>query len=50
MNFIINLLNSYNYNAILIILCRLLKEKHYVFYFTNDKDITDKKTAEMLMQ
>ncbi len=39
MNFIINLLNLYNYNAILIIIYKLLKEKHYVSYFTNDKEL-----------
>ncbi len=50
MNFIINLLNLYDYNAILTIIYRLLKEKHYVSYLTNDKDITAEKTAKMLMQ
>ncbi len=50
MNFIINLFNLYNYNVILIVICRLLKEKHYVSYFINDEDITVKKTAKMLMQ
>ncbi len=50
MNFIINLLNLYNYNAILTMICKLLKERHYISYFTNDEDITVKKTAEMLMQ
>ena len=49
MNFIINLLNLYNYNAILIIIYKLLKERYYVSYFTNDKDITVKKTAKMLI-
>ncbi len=50
MNFIINLFNLYNYNAILTIICKLLKERHYIFYIINDKDITVKKTAEMLLQ
>ncbi len=49
MNFIINLLNLYDYNAILIIIYKLLKEKHYVFYFINDKNITVKKTVKILM-
>ncbi len=49
MNFIINLLNLYDYNAILTIIYRLLKERHYVSYFTNDKDIIIKETAKMLM-
>ncbi len=50
MNFIINLLNLYNYNAILTIIYRLLKDKHYVSYFTNDKNIIIKKIVKMLMQ
>ncbi len=49
MNFIINLLNLYDYNVILIIIYKLLKEKHYVSYFINDKDIIIKKTVKMLM-
>ncbi len=49
MNFIINLLNLYDYNVILIIIYKLLKERHYVSCFTNDKDITIEKTAKMLI-
>ncbi len=49
MNFIINLLNSCNYNAILIIICKLLKKKHYISFFINNKDIIAKKIAKMLM-
>ena len=50
MNFIINLFNSYNYNAILTVICRLLKERHYISCITDDENITVKKTAEMLLQ
>jgi len=50
MNFIINLFDSYNYNVILTIICRLLKERHYISCIINDEDITIKKTAEMLIQ
>ncbi len=50
MNFIINLSDSYDYNAILTIICRLLKERHYISCITDDEDITVKKTAEMLLQ
>ncbi len=50
MNFIINLSDSYNYNAILTVICRLLKERHYISCITDDEDITVKKTAEMLLQ
>ncbi len=50
MNFIINLSDSYNYNAILTVICKLLKERHYIFCITDDEDITVEKTAEMLLQ
>ncbi len=50
MNFIINLSNSSEYNAILTIICKLLKERHYISCIIDDEDITVKKTAEMLIQ
>ncbi len=50
MNFIINLSNSSEYNAILTIICRLSKERHYISYITENEDITVEKTAEMLIQ
>ena len=50
MNFIINLSDSYNYNAILTVICRLLKERHYISCIIDDEDITVEKTAEMLLQ
>ncbi len=50
MNFIIDLSDSYNYNAILTVICRLLKERHYISCIIDDKDITVEKTAEMLLQ
>ncbi len=50
MNFIINLSNLSEYNAILTIICRLSKERHYISCITDDEDITVKKTAEMLIQ
>ncbi len=50
MNFIINLFDLYNYNVILTVICRLLKERHYISCITDDEDITVKKTAEMLLQ
>ncbi len=49
MNFIINLFDSYNYNVILTVIYRLLKE-HYISCIIDDEDITVKKTAEMLLQ
>ncbi len=50
MNFIINLFDSSEYNAILMIICRLSKERHYISCITDDEDITVEKTAEMLTQ
>ncbi len=50
MNFIINLSDLYDYNAILTVICKLLKERHYISCITNEKDITVEKTAEMLIQ
>ncbi len=50
MNFIIDLSDSYDYNAILTVICRLLKERHYIFCIIDDEDITAEKTAEMLIQ
>ncbi len=50
MNFIIDLFNSSEYNAILTIICRLSKKRHYISCITDDEDITVKKTAEMLIQ
>ncbi len=50
MNFIIDLFDSSEYNAILTIICRLSKERHYISCITDDEDITVEKTAEMLFQ
>ena len=50
MNFIINLSDLYDYNAILTVICRLLKERHYIFCNIDDENITVEKTAEMLLQ
>jgi len=49
-NFIIDLSDSSEYNAILTIICRLSKERHYISCIINDEDITVEKTAEMLTQ
>jgi len=50
MNFIIDLPDSSGYNAILTIICRLSKERHYISCITDDEGITAEKTAEMLIQ
>ncbi len=49
-NFIINLFDSSEYNAILMIIYRLLKERHYIFCIIDDENIIVEKTAEMLIQ
>ncbi len=50
MNFIIDLSDLYDYNAILTVICKLLKERHYISCIIDDEDITVEKTAEMLLQ
>ncbi len=50
MNFITDLFNSSEYNAILMIICKLSKKRHYISCITDDEDITVEKTAEMLIQ
>jgi len=50
MNFIINLSDSFNYNAILPVICKLSKERHYISCITDDEEITVKRTAKMLIQ
>ncbi len=50
MNFIIDLFDLYNYNAILTVICKLLKKRHYISCITDDEDITVERTAEMLIQ
>ncbi len=49
-NFIIDLSDSSEYNAILTIICKLSKERHYISCITENEDITVEKTAEMLIQ
>ncbi len=50
MNFIINLSDSSEYNTILMIICRLSKERHYISSIIKNENITVEKTAEMLIQ
>jgi len=50
MNFIIDISDLSKYNAILTIICRLSKKRHYISCITDDEDITVEKTAEMLIQ
>ncbi len=50
MNFIIDLSDSYDYNVILTVICKLSKERHYISCIIDDEDITVEKTAEMLLQ
>ncbi len=50
MNFIIDLSDSFDYNTILTVICRLLKERHYISCITDDEEITVERTAKMLIQ
>ncbi len=50
MNFIINFFDLYDYNAILTVICKLLKERYYISCIINDEDIIVEKTAKMLIQ
>ncbi len=50
MNFIIDLSSSEGKNVILIVICRLSKKRHYIFYSTDDEEITAEKTAELMLQ
>ncbi len=49
MNYVINLFNSDDNNAILTIICRLLKERYYISCFTDDEEITAEKTVKLLL-
>ncbi len=50
MNFIIDLSDSFDYNAILTVICRLSKERHYISCITDNEEITVERTAKMLIQ
>ncbi len=50
MNFIIDLSFLKDKNIILTMICKLLKKRHYIFYFTDDEKITTEKTAELMLQ
>ena len=50
MNFIISLFNLKDYNAILIVINILLKERHYIFCLTSDEEISVKVTVNLLVK
>ncbi len=50
MNFIIDLFDLFNYNVILTVICKLLKERHYISCIIDDEEITVERTAKMLIQ
>ncbi len=50
MNFIIDLFSSEDKNIILTVICKLSKKRHYISCFTDDKEITAEKTAELMLQ
>ena len=50
MNFITSLFDSEDYNAILIVINTLSKERHYIFCSTDDKEISVKVTVNLLVR
>ena len=50
MNFITNLFNSKDYNAILIMINTLLKERHYILCSTSDEEISVEVTLNLLVR
>ncbi len=49
LNFIINLLKSDESNAILTVIDRLSKERHYIFCWSDDKETFAKQTVKLLL-
>ena len=50
MNFITSLFNSEDYNAILIVINILLKERYYILCSTSDEEISVKVTVNLLVR
>ncbi len=50
MNFIINLLNSKDYNVILIIINTLLKKRYYISYIISDEKVIIKAIVNLLIK
>ena len=50
LDFVTGLLISNGYNAILIVVDRLTKERHYISYTTDENGITTEATAQLLLQ
>jgi hypothetical protein len=49
MNFVIELLINYEFNAILMIINKFTKMHHYILYMIIDEDITAEKTTQLLI-
>ena len=50
MNFITNLFDSKDYNAILIVIDTLLKERYYILCLTSDEEISVKVIVNLLVK
>ena len=50
MNFITSLFDSEDYNAILIVINTLSKERHYILCLISDKEISVKVTVNLLVR
>jgi hypothetical protein len=49
-DFVINLFNNRNYNAVLMMIDRLNKIHHYIFYMIDENKIAIKKTIKLFIQ
>ena len=49
MNFIVGLSQSKEYNAIFVVVNRLIKKRHYISYTVTNEDTSVEYTAEMLV-
>ncbi len=49
MNYVINLFNLNDNNAILTIICKLLKKRYYISCFINNEEIIAKKIVKLLL-
>ena len=50
MNFITSLFDLKDYNAILIVIDILLKERHYILYLISDEEISVEVTVNLLVR
>ena len=49
MNFIVGFFSAKEYNVICIIINRFIKERHYVFYWSNEQDLSAEEVAFIMI-